>query len=104
MPEPNEAGPLCFCVRLHSFSMSHMYSANDDVLHVLSSLHRGWFVVKFSQDSQIEEVTHVLSKSFQAFNASVAAPREVVEEEFGDPETTPVIVEGCVLELHQIVF
>ncbi|CAM9418945.1 unnamed protein product, partial [Hapterophycus canaliculatus] len=49
---------------------------------------------KLSQDSQIEEVTQVVSKAFLAFNASIGAMKEVVEEEFGNPEAGAVVVKG----------
>lgn len=49
-----------------------------------------------SQDSQIGEVTHVVSKAFKDFNAAVGAAREVVDEEFGDDQMTPIILQGWV--------
>lgn len=50
------------------------------------------------QDSQIKEVTDLLSKTFTEFNTSVGAPSEVVEEEFGLPEIAPIAVGGCVYD------
>ncbi|CAN0123416.1 unnamed protein product [Scytosiphon promiscuus] len=49
---------------------------------------------KTISDSQIEGVTHVVSKAFLDFNASIGAAKEMVDEEFGDPETSPSLVKG----------
>lgn len=57
-------------------------------------MHRGF--IKLPQDAQIKEVTEALSKAFVDFNTAVGAPKEVVDEEFGHPEITPIAVEGCV--------
>eukprot|EP00903_Cladosiphon_okamuranus_P008824 g8451.t1 len=46
-----------------------------------------------SQDSQIAEVTHVVSKAFTDFNASIGAVREAIDGDFGD-ETAPVVLKG----------
>ena len=53
-----------------------------------------------SQDSQIAEVTHVVSKAFKDFNASVGAVSEVVDEEFGDEQIGPIVLQGWV---HTVV-
>eukprot|EP00752_Nemacystus_decipiens_P016205 g14492.t1 len=45
-------------------------------------------------DSQIAEVTHVVSKAFKDFNISVGAPSEVVDEEFGDDQIAPFVIQG----------
>lgn len=48
------------------------------------------------QDSQIAEVTYVMSKAFKDFNTSVGVASEVVDEEFGDEEIGPVVLHGWV--------
>lgn len=48
-----------------------------------------------SQDSQIAEVTHVVSKAFKDFNVSVGAVSEVVDEDFGDKHG-PAVLQGWV--------
>ncbi|CAN0352350.1 unnamed protein product, partial [Ectocarpus sp. 8 AP-2014] len=47
---------------------------------------------KTIKDSQVDEVTQVVSKAFQDFNTSVNAPVEVYEEEFGHPEIGPTVI------------
>ncbi|CAM9734947.1 unnamed protein product [Pylaiella littoralis] len=45
-------------------------------------------------DSQIDEVTHAVSKAFNDFNTTIGATREVMDEEFGDPDVTPLVLNG----------
>eukprot|EP00752_Nemacystus_decipiens_P011763 g10439.t1 len=49
---------------------------------------------KTISDSQIAEVIHVVSKAFKDFNISVGAASEIIDEEFGDEKTGPVVLQG----------
>lgn len=51
----------------------------------------------------MDEVTHVVSKSFQDFNTSVNCPVEVYEEEFGHPEIGPTIIQRSAPKRNQHV-
>jgi len=46
------------------------------------------------QDSQINEVTDVISKAFQGFSASVGASEEIAAEDFGDEEAGRTVIKG----------
>ncbi|CAM9788128.1 unnamed protein product [Ectocarpus sp. 12 AP-2014] len=49
---------------------------------------------KTIKDSQVDEVTQIVSKAFQDFNTSVNAPVEVYEEEFGHPAIGPTVIQS----------
>lgn len=41
-------------------------------------------------------MTHAVSKAFNDFNTTIGATREVMDEEFGDPDVTPLVLNGWV--------
>ncbi|CAN0393828.1 unnamed protein product [Ectocarpus sp. 12 AP-2014] len=60
----------------------------------MTALELAFLDPKTIKDSQMDEVTHVVSKAFQDFNTSIGAPAEVYEEEFGHPEMGPAIIQS----------
>ena len=49
------------------------------------------------QDTQIAEVTHLLSKAFTDYNLPIKAAAEVVADDFGDLLTASWTISGSVL-------
>ncbi|CAM9636314.1 unnamed protein product [Ectocarpus fasciculatus] len=60
----------------------------------MTTLELAFLDPKTIKDSQVDEVTHVVSKAFQDFNTSIGAPVEVYEEDFGHPEMGPSIIQS----------